>query len=467
MSSLYTNEMYRGLILASSCPFEYCKSEPHQFTLNDIDSQCDHNRAGLVCGACAANHSLILGGSHCQVCSNSHLALIIPFTLMGITLVAFLTFSRVTVATGVLNSIILYSNILQTIRNSLFPSSTQNVLTVFLAWMNLDFGFQTCFYNGLDAYTQTWLQFVFPLYIWMLIGGIIFISRYSFTVSKLIGHNPIAVLATLILMSYMKILKIIVEVYSSMELDYPDNTTVTVWLKDANVPYLESGHLALTIVTTLVLIFFFLPYTLLLLLGHKLFRFTGRKYFSWFSKIKPLLESYYAPYKANTRFWTGFLLLIRCALYIMFLQFSQSSNKTFIAISLTFCILGFTLGIVYTGRIYKNVVVNLVEAFVYLNLVALSATAQAGLNSEPLVYSLVSLVFVLLIFTCAYQFYALYIAKTKSWLKLKDTCLHYIPKKQQKHTNAPTRRVNPSQDPHRIITKTVVELREPLMETSH
>ncbi len=56
----------------------------------------------------------------------------------------------------------------------------------------------------------------------------ILISRYSITMSKLIGHNPIAVLATLILMSYTKILKIIIEVYSSAELEYPDNRTVTV-----------------------------------------------------------------------------------------------------------------------------------------------------------------------------------------------------------------------------------------------
>ncbi len=55
------------------------------------------------------------------------------------------------------------------------------------------------------------------------------------TVSKIIGHNPIVVLATLLLMSYTKILKIINEVYSTAEVDYP-NKTVSVWLKDANVP---------------------------------------------------------------------------------------------------------------------------------------------------------------------------------------------------------------------------------------
>ena len=463
----YFNNVYEGMIIAASCPLEYCKSQPHKFTLNDLDSQCDHNRAGLVCGACAANHSLLLGGSYCKVCSNSYLALILLFAFMGVILVAFLTFLKLTVATAVFNSIIIYSNILQTTRNSIFFSNTTNILTIFLAWMNLDFGVPTCFYDGLDAYVQTWLQFVFPLYVWLLIGAIILTSRYSITVSKLIGHNPIAVLGTLILMSYMKILKIIVEVYSSMELDYPDNTTVTVWYKDANIPYLQSQHLAITIATTLVLIFFFVPYTLLLLLGHKLYRFTGRKYFKWFNRIKPLLESYYAPYKVKTRFWTGLLLLVRCLLYILFLQFSQSPNKTFMAINITFCIFGFLLGIVFAGKIYKKVDGNVAEALVYLNLIVLSASAQAGLNSEHLVNSMVALVFLMLIFTCAYQFHVQYITKRRWWLKFKNTVLGYVPKKKQNHTISPVSSNPQSQDPHKFPTTTVIELREPLLQTTN
>ena len=59
----------------------------------------------------------------------------------------------------------------------------------------------------------------------------------------------VAVLARLLIMSYTKILKIVIEVYSSVEMDYPSRTA-TVWLtyKDANVPYLQSGeHLFLTV----------------------------------------------------------------------------------------------------------------------------------------------------------------------------------------------------------------------------
>ena len=35
------------------------------------------------------------------------------------------------------------------------------MITVLLAWLNLDLGIETCFYNEMTAYTQTWLQFVF------------------------------------------------------------------------------------------------------------------------------------------------------------------------------------------------------------------------------------------------------------------------------------------------------------------
>ena len=92
--------------------------------------------------------SIMLGSSRCEECSNTYLALFLPFAAAGIVLVVFLSILRLTVATGMINSVILYANI---VRGIFFPSNTVNVLTVFIAWMNLDLGFQTCFYNGLTA----------------------------------------------------------------------------------------------------------------------------------------------------------------------------------------------------------------------------------------------------------------------------------------------------------------------------
>ena len=53
-------------------------------------------------------------------------------------------------------------------------------------------------------------------------------------------------------MSYTKVLKVIVEVYSSVDLEFPENEIVIVWLKDANVPYLQSWYLLLTVVTSIL-----------------------------------------------------------------------------------------------------------------------------------------------------------------------------------------------------------------------
>ena len=455
---MHANYTYEGVILCKSCPAEYCKKGAVNVTTDNPDMQCDLNRTGLLCGACAANHSLMLGSSQCQICPNTYLALLLPFAAAGVALVVFLTSLRLTVATGTLNSVILYANILQVKRSLFFPQNSINLLTVFLAWMNLDLGFQTCFYDGLDAYALTWLQFAFPLYVWLIIGLMIFISRYSITVSKLIGSNPVAVLATLLLMSYTKILKIIIEVYSCENLDYPDNKTVPVWLKDANVPYLESKHLFLTVVTSLVLVFLFLPSTLLLLLGHKLYRFTGKKHWRWLNRLMPLLDSYYAPYKNHTRYWTGFLLLIRCALYIIFSLSSASINL--LAITLSFALLGF---IISSLRIYKSIFVNSIEAGIYLNLILLSTTTHAGLNTAALVYTLVGLVFVVMIALIAHQFHLLYIAKTALWLRLKNKWPRYRKEQSELQTSGDT--INRSHDPHKIVTKTVIELREPLLDS--
>ena len=471
MGTWYANETYRGLIFSKVCPAEYCKTEGINMTLDDLDIQCNLNRKGQLCGQCNTNYSLMFGSSRCEECQNTYLALLVPFAVAGIVLVIFLSFLRLTVATGMVNSLILYANIIQANKYLFFTDNTRNILTVFIAWLNLDLGFQTCFYHGMDAYAQTWLQLAFPLYVWILISLIIITSRYSITMSKLIGHNPIAVLATLMLMSYTKVLKIIIEVYSFVELDYPDSKSVRVWLKDANVPFLESKHLVLTAVTALILFLFFLPYTLLLLLGHKLYLFTGRKHFRWLNRIKPLLDSYYAPYNKHTRYWTGFLLLIRCALYIVF-SFNSlvSTTKSPLAINITFTALVIIAWIHVS--IYKSFYVNVIEASVYLNLLVLSAATLANANSPALVYSLVGKVFAIMIIIIVYHFHLFYTAKTSAWLKFQArmTCFRGALKRVTAgHVSQPppmtSNRVNASShDPHRIITKTEIDLREPLLD---
>ena len=193
-----------GLILHPHCPLDYCVSYTVEFPLNNTDLQCSYNRSGLLCGACKKGYSLVLGTSQCEQCTNNHLILLVPFALMGIALVFLLLICKLTVATGTLSGVVLYANIVGINRNLLLPVETTHVLSVFIAWLNLDFGVETCFYNGMDVYSKTWLQFVFPVYIWMIVGLLILVSHFSDKFAKLLGNNPVSVLATLILLSYMQ-----------------------------------------------------------------------------------------------------------------------------------------------------------------------------------------------------------------------------------------------------------------------
>ena len=98
---------------------------------------------------------------------------------MGIALVLLLLVCKLTVATGTLSGLVFYANIVGVNRNIFLPVESPDALSVFIAWLNLDFGIETCFYNGMDAYSNTWLQFVFPVYILVLVGLIIHTSHVS------------------------------------------------------------------------------------------------------------------------------------------------------------------------------------------------------------------------------------------------------------------------------------------------
>ena len=177
------------------CPFDYCLQEELDLKLSNPDKQCTFNRTGILCGKCPMGLSATFGGSQCVACSDGYLALLILFTAAGLCLVLLLfVFNTFTVATGYLNGLIFYANIVQYNRLILFPhDGSTSPLTVFISWINLDFGIQTCFYNGMDTYAKTWLQFVFPVYIWIIVVTIVwdFWPALVFTSKMQVGARPV------------------------------------------------------------------------------------------------------------------------------------------------------------------------------------------------------------------------------------------------------------------------------------
>ena len=273
------NTRSRSIAVQNDC--QYCKSKEVELIITkDSNLLCTANRAEIMCGACVTDYSLQLGGYECADCSNftyKGVLLLIAFTVIGIALVLLLLGLNLTVSTGMINGLIFYSNIVYLNSDTLLPTTrednsthlqnTVTILSTFQAWVNLDFGIVTCFFDGYDTYISTWMQFVFPLYIWLLILIIVLANRYSSRISRITTSNTVSVLATLLLLSYAKLLKTSIEAFSSVKLQLLDgNMTRDLWKPDANIPYLGQLHLPLFLISLVMVIVYVIPFTLLILL---------------------------------------------------------------------------------------------------------------------------------------------------------------------------------------------------------
>ena len=201
-------DYYNCTIAHIGCPFDYCLKSHVKFTLNESDLQCNYNRSGILCGQCIQGLSLMIGSNRCANCTDTKLvsvSIIILAAVAGVVLVILLMILNLTVSVGSVNGLLFYANLVKLNESVFFPNGNIRAITQFISWCNLDLGFEYCFVDGLDGYVKTWLQFVFPLYVWFLVVVIIVACRYSARLSRLCGRNAVPVLATLILMSYTKL----------------------------------------------------------------------------------------------------------------------------------------------------------------------------------------------------------------------------------------------------------------------
>ena len=354
-------------VAASNCPYNYCNREEINVTLEDPDSQCNFNHSGTLCGGCQPGLGLALGTNQCLHCPNTHLALLLPFALTGAVLVCFIKVIDLTISQGTLNGLVFYANVVKANEYLLYNEKQTNPLAVFIAWLNLDLGIETCFFNGLTAYGKTWLQFVFPLYIWSIAGLIIILAKYSDRVAKVMGNNSVPVLATLFLLSYAKLFRTIISALSFTTLSTTHGSKA-VWSADGNLDYLGPEHAPLFVVAIATLLFLWLPYTLLLFLGQWLHRCNCRLITRMMMKIKPFLDAHYGPLNGNHRYWFGALLLVR-AVILLISALIPANRANITVFSIAVCALvstGFAVGV------YKSFAVATFNAVWFVNLGLLS-----------------------------------------------------------------------------------------------
>ena len=366
-----TNMTGTGVIFHPNCPFGYCLPHNVSITSSTGDDQCEPHRTGLLCGKCQEGYSLTLDSGKCAKCSNVFLLLIIPVAVSGLFLVGVLFALNLTVTEGSINGLLFYANVLTMSRVALFLKETSYLYT-FLAWLNLDLGIGTCLFDGMDGYTATWLQFVFPVYLWMIILAIIlFYRRFPSLAHRLGQENAVKVLATLLLLSYTKLQRTVVTIMSFTTLEYPSGEVRYVWLYDANVEFFKGKHLYLGIAGILVLVFLIVPYTLCLAFFQQLQACSGHRLFQWVNRLKPLFDSYAGPYKDKYRFWTGMLLVVRTILIVAFtINIAGSIEFDLLVILVVSSVLAWA----HSNAICKKSPHNYLEAYFYLQLVISAAS---------------------------------------------------------------------------------------------
>jgi predicted outer membrane repeat protein len=410
-----------GYLIYPNCPLGYCHP-PNEAVIinlnvpNGADAQCVSSRSGLLCGTCQPGFSLSIGSSHCVKCSNNWpvaLAMILLSSLIaGIALVILLLVLNLTVAVGTLNAIIFFANIVGANSSAFFLSSEITFASVFISWLNLDIGIDSCFFEGMDAYSKTWLQLAFPAYIIFIITMVILFSSCSSKFANLIGkRNPVATLATLLLLSYSKLLQTIISAFSFATLVNPsDRTSIRVWLPDATVLYLNGKHIPL-FVAAIIIFLVGLAYTFLLFTWQLFLRSPRARIFNWTRspKLSFFMDTYHAPYTPRHRYWTGLLLIARAILFLVSAtNFSGDPRVTLLSTIVIVSLLFFYKAL-FNVRIYKNWLISAMETFTYLNIGIFATftwyTFDTNRNQSPVAHTSVGIVFIMLVFVIAYHVY--------------------------------------------------------------
>ena len=354
---------------SNTCPLGYCEYSAgynQSIVLTDLSTICAGNRQGAVCGECNPGYSVMFGSVKCRLCSNYYLFTIIGFALAGVLLVIVLLVLQISISSGTITGLIFFANLFATTNRATieqFPSAAlpSKVIFVWISLLNLDLGFPLCFYDGMTNIVSTALQFLFPLYLFLIVIAFIVVSKFSTTLARKTSRHSVQVLATLIFISYAKLVNASIEALGFITVE-TGSTTSYRWYTNGNILYFQyPPHIALGMVSLFMIIFLILPYTIML----TVLPFMSK--YKLVNKFRPFLEAHFGPYKDKWRFWFGvrlwvifiisivqavlngifytYLLLVEEVILVIFISF-QAYVRPFKSHAIN--ILDLTIMIVYT-----------------------------------------------------------------------------------------------------------------------
>uniref|UniRef100_A0A1X7V2Q6 TRP C-terminal domain-containing protein n=1 Tax=Amphimedon queenslandica TaxID=400682 RepID=A0A1X7V2Q6_AMPQE len=290
---------------------------------------CYGSRTGDACGECIPNYSVVFGSTECKDCSS----IFWPFTIIlyiiaGPLLVLLLYTLKLTLTTGTLNGIIFYAQIanigIMHYLNIPCNECTKELVylirpaSVFISWLNLNLGFPLCFYNGMTEILKAGLSLLFPVYLILIVGLLIILSRYSVKISNRFSRSSIQVLVTIVHLSITKLLQSVLDIFSSGKV-YTEGVDMpkTVWYNNGTIAFNSESHIWLMIVTSIVAGLILIPYFIVILLGKFLLKFDKLREY-----IRPFYEAIHAPYRRNKWYWFALHQL-----FVLFTYVSETFSK--------------------------------------------------------------------------------------------------------------------------------------------
>ena len=415
-SEFINNRAYEAIIFINYYIFG------DNLTINKNDFIDNNAAIGVfISSDCKPGFSLSLGSPRCIKCTlnwQKNVTIIVIVSIVaGIAIVIVILALNMTVAVGTLNGILFYASIVAANADTyFFPFLSPNFASVFISWLNLEIGFDICIYEGMNAIIKALIQLVFPFYIICLVVIVIVASECSSKFAKIIGKgNPVAVLATMILLSYTRFLNAIFgSVYLAYYRPAYGSRNVDLSILDRGVADLKQEsesfkiYSSFLIVICILMLVIVILFTALVTFWQWLVRYQDKVICKWVKhqKLRHFFEPYHAPYTAKHRYWTGLLLLVRMVLsLISSISFSFDDPQIPVELMSTTVVIGCLLLLkgVITNRIYKNWPLDILETAIYFNLLAFSAltwynvSSQASENQIAVAYTSVMIIFILLL----------------------------------------------------------------------
>ncbi len=356
------------VVFVSTCPIDYCNEYVTNIDLLIEDQLCDIGRSGILCGNCNSPLSVIFGSAKCENCSSLWLLTIPLYMIAGVLLVLLIFTLNLTVTKGTIIGLVFYVNIVSVNANIFFRGVDRGFLFVFISLLNLELGFPVCFYDGMSEIAKSGFQFIFPAYLLVLCGVIIYLSRWSSRMQKITSCSGVAVLATLIYLSYSKILRTVIDILTFATLNTSSNENHLIWLYDGNVDYFKGLHIFLAAVAVVVILVLIIPYTLSLALIVLIQRKSRRL------RLKPLIDVYVATFKDKWRFWFGVRLLVLAIMCILYAALGTDDPRLSLLFQL-FVIVAFAIFQSYIQP-YRSLAIEFLDMSFIMNFIILALASN-------------------------------------------------------------------------------------------